>query len=107
MSAVFHRNPTTRRRRAAPVVWRSEPAARPAGVSTHWHRNPGRLCGARQYQPVYTRAGSKDSIKAPMQGRPPWEAPCPLQGDQRWCSGGAVGRMGGQCSDGAASAGQG
>ena len=93
--------------RDAPVVRRSESAPRPAGVTTCWHWGPGRQRGARQYQPAYTRAEPKGSIMAPMQGRPPWKAPCPLPGDQRWCSGGAVGRMGGQRSEGAASAGQG
>ena len=82
MCAVFHRNPTMRRRDPAPVVWRAEPAPRPAGVSTHWHRNSGGLRGARQFQPAYSPTGSRDSIMVSMQGRPPWEAACPLSGDQ-------------------------
>ena len=82
MCAVFHGNPATRSRGAAPVVWRTEPAPRPAGVSTHWHRDPGWLQGAWQFQPAYSRTVSRDCIMAPMQGTPPWEAECPLPGDQ-------------------------
>ena len=86
---------------------RVESAARPAGVTTRRHQDPARLRIARRYQPACTRAGSKDSIMAPIQGRPPREAPCPLPGDQRWCCRGPVGGMCGQRCEGAASAGQG
>ena len=76
MCAVLHGNPTAARGGAAPSVWRSESTPRPSGVTTRWHRDPGRLRGARQYQPACTLvwsglSGSKDSIMAPMQGRPP------------------------------------
>ena len=85
--AVLHGNPTMRRGGTAPGAWRSESAPRPAGVTTRWHRDPGRLRGARQYQPACTLvcfglSGSKDSIIAPMQSVPPWKAPCPVPGDQ-------------------------
>ena len=78
---------------------------RQAGVMTPGHRDPGRLRGARQYQPACTRAGSNDSIMAPKQGTPPLEAARPLPGDQRVCGRGAVGHMSGQRSEGAASTG--
>ena len=45
--AVLQGNPITRRGGVAPVVWRLESAPRLAGVRTRWHKDPGRLRGAR------------------------------------------------------------